>query len=297
MENEWVETKALEPLSNVAAVGLDMDLKKLGSTSVRVPAIGAGTWEMGGDTVRNTTGDEESIRALRKAIELGMYLIDTAEMYGDGHCEELVGQAIKPFPREQLFIVSKVLRNHLHYADVIKAAEHSLTRLQTDWIDLYLIHSPNPEVPMKETMEAMERLVERNLVRFIGVSNFDVAQMEEARTCFSKGEIVANQVDYSLATRSAERAVLPYCRRHQLTVMAYSPLAIGELARNKFLQGISQKYGKTAAQVALNWLITQEGIIAIPKAVNLDHLKQNAGATGWTLSEEDRARISHYFRQ
>ena len=274
-----------------------MDFKELGRTGVKVPPIGTGTWEMGGDTVRNTTGDEESIRALRRAIELGMYLIDTAEMYGDGHCEELVGRAIKPFPREQLFIVSKVWRNHMHYADVIKAAEHSLKRLQTDWIDLYLIHFPSLEVPMKETMEAMERLVERNLVRFIGVSNFDVAQMEEARSCFSKGEIVANQVDYSLAARSAERAVLPYCRRHQLTVMAYKPLARGELARNKFLQDISKKYEKTAAQVALNWLITQEGVIAIPKAVNLDHLEQNAGATGWTLSKEDRERISHYFRQ
>ncbi len=280
----------------MAVVGLDMDLEKLGNTSVKVPVIGAGTWEMGGDTVRNTIGDKESIRALRRAIELGIYLIDTAEMYGDGHCEELVGRAIKPFPREQLFIITKVWRNHMHYADVIKAAEHSLKRLQIDWIDLYLIHFPSLEVPMKETMEAMERLVERNLVRFIGVSNFDVAKMEEARSCFSKGEIVANQVNYSLAARSAERAVLPYCRRHRLTVMAYMPLARGELARNKFLEDISKKYEKTAAQVALNWLITQEGIIAIPKAVNLDHLEQNAGATGWTLSKEDRERISRYFR-
>ncbi|MFC1988620.1 aldo/keto reductase [Chloroflexota bacterium] len=274
-----------------------MDLKNLGSTSVKVPALGAGTWAMGGGTLRNTDGDEESIRALRRAIELGMYLIDTAEMYGDGHCEELVGEAIKPFPREQLFIVSKVWHNHMHYADVIKAAEHSLKRLQTDWIDLYLTHYPSLEVPMNETMEAMESLVERNLVRFIGVSNFNVAQMEEATSCFSKGEIVANQVDYSLAARSAEKDVLPYCTQHQLTVMAYSPLAKGELARNEFLHDIGKKYGKTAAQVALNWLITQEGVIAIPKAVNLNHLEQNADAAGWTLSKEDRERISQHFRQ
>ena len=274
-----------------------MDFKELGRTGVKVPAIGAGTWEMGGDTVRNTTGDEESIRALRRAIELGMYLIDTAEMYGDGHCEELVGEAIEPFSREQLFIVSKVWRNHMHYADVIKAAEHSLKRLQRDWIDLYLIHYPSLEVPMKETMEAMERLVERNLVRFIGVSNFDVAQMEEARSCFSKGEIVANQVDYSLAARSAERAVLPYCRRYQMTVMAYRPLARGELSRNEFLQEIGERYEKTATQVALNWLIVKEKVIAIPKAVDLSHLEQNAGAMGWRLSEDDVERISSHFRQ
>lgn len=274
-----------------------MDIKELGKTGVKVPAIGAGTWEIGGDTNRNTSGDAESIRALRRAIDLGMYLIDTAEMYGDGHCEELVGEAIKPFPREQILIVSKVWHNHMHHNDVIKAAEHSLKRLQTDWIDLYLIHFPSIEVPLKETMEAMERLVERSLVRFIGVSNFDVEQMEEAESYLSKTEIVANQVDYSLVARSVERAVLPYCRRHQLTVMAYQPLALGKLARNRFLQDIGKKYGKTAAQVALNWLIIQEGVIAIPKAINLDHLEQNAGATGWTLSKEDTERISYYFRQ
>ena len=272
-----------------------MDFEELGRTGVKVPAIGAGTWEMGGDTARNTSNDEESIRALKRAIELGMSLIDTAEMYGDGHCEELVGEAIKHFPREQLFIVSKVWRNHMHYRDVIKAAEHSLKRLQTDWIDLYLVHWPSLEVPMKETMEAMERLVERNLVRFVGVSNFDVDQMTEAKSCSSKVEIVANQVDYSLVSRSIEKAVLPYCRRYQMTVMAFMPLARGELARNKFLQDVGKKYGKTAAQVALNWLITQEGVIAIPKAINLDHLEQNAGASGWTLSTEDTEGISHYF--
>ena len=272
-----------------------MDFKELGRTAVKVPAIGMGTWEIGGGISRDTASDSEAIRAIRKAIELGMTLIDTAEMYAAGHSEELVGQAIKPLQREQLFIVSKVAPMNLHYADVIKAAERSLKRLQIDWLDLYLIHHPNPQVPLRETIEAMEKLVERNLVRFIGVSNFDVSQMEEARGCLSRSEIVANQVEYSLLARSAERDVLPYCRQHQMTVMAHRPLARGTLSRNKFLEEVGKKYDKTAAQVALNWLIAQEEVIAIPKAVNLDHLEQNAGAAGWKLSEEDMEYISSHF--
>ena len=273
-----------------------MDFKELGRTDVKVPVIGMGTWEIGGGISRDTAGDNEGIQAIRKAIGLGMTLIDTAEMYAAGHAEELVGEAIKPFHREQLFIVSKVAPMNLHYSDVIKAAERSLKRLQTDWLDLYLIHHPNPQVPLKETIAAMENLVEQNLVRFIGVSNFDVSQMEEVRSHLSKNNIVVNQVEYSLLDRGVERDVLPYCTQHQMTVMAHRPLARGVLSRNKFLEEIGKRYDKTAAQVALNWLIAQEKVIAIPKAVNLDHLEQNAGAAGWELSEEDMEHISSHFR-
>lgn len=273
-----------------------MDFRELGRTSVKVPAIGIGTWEMGGGISRDTTGDKEAIRAIRKAIELGMTLIDTAEMYAAGHAEELVGEAIKPFPREQLFIVSKVAPTNLHYTDVINAAEKSLERLQTDWLDLYLIHHPNPEVPLKETMAAMEKLVEQNLVRFIGVSNFNVSQMEEAKSYLSRNDMVVNQVEYSLLARSIEKDILPYCVQHQITVMAYKPLAGGGLSRNEFLQEIGKSYEKTAAQVALNWLIAREQVIAIPKAVKLDHLEQNAGAVGWELSKDDTEHISSHFR-
>lgn len=273
-----------------------MDFKELGSTSVKVPSIGIGTWEMGGGISRDTTHDKEAIRAIRKAIELGMTLIDTAEMYAVGHAEELVGEAIKPFSREQLFIVSKVAPHNLHYTDVINAAEKSLRRLQTDFLDLYLIHHPNPEIPVKETIAAMEELVKRNLVRFIGVSNFNVSQMEEARSCLYENEIVVNQVEYNLLARSIERDVLPYCVRHQITVMAHMPLARGGLSRNPFLQEIGKRYEKTAAQVALNWLIAKEKVIAIPKAVNPDHLVQNADAAGWELSKADMEQISSHFR-
>ncbi len=274
-----------------------MDLKEVGRTGVKVPAIGMGTWGIGGYSSRDSIDDNEAIRALRKGIELGMYLIDTAEMYGAGHTEEVVGEAIKPFSREQVFIVSKVSSENLHYADVIKAAEKSLKRLQTDSIDLYLIHSPNPRIPLRETIEAMEKLVERNLVRFIGVSNFDVGQMEEGKSCLSKNEIVVNQVEYSLLDRGIEKDVLPYCTQQQMTVMAYTPLAKNRLLRSEFLRQIGEKYGKTAVQVALNWLIAKEKVIAIPKAVNIGHVEENAGAMGWRLSQDDIQRISSYFRR
>ncbi len=194
-----------------------MNFKQLGRTNVKLPAIGMGTWEIGGARERDESHDKEAIKAIRKAIELRIYLIDNAEMYGAGHCEEVVGEAIKPFPRENIFVVSKVWHNHLHHDDVIKAAENSLKRLQTDWIDLYLIHSPNPRIPLRETIGAMEKLVERNLVRFIGVSNFDIGQMEERKSCLSKNEIVVNQVEYSLLDRGIEKDVLPYCTQQQMT--------------------------------------------------------------------------------
>lgn len=273
-----------------------MDLKELGKTGIKVPAIGMGTWGIGGYTTRDTTYDKEAIKALRKGIELGMYLIDTAEMYGKGHSEEIVGKAIKPFSREKVFIVTKILPEHLHYEDVIEAVRGSLKRLKLDFIDLYLIHWPNPKIPLKETMKAMEKLVEDGLIKFIGVSNFNVAEMEEARSYLSKNDIVVNQVEYSLLERSIERDLLPYCIKNRITVMAYTPLAKGRLARNEFLQEIGRKYGKTSAQVALNWLISKENVIAIPKAINLSHVEENAGAMGWRLSKTDVERISSYFR-
>jgi diketogulonate reductase-like aldo/keto reductase len=272
-----------------------MNFKELGRTGAGVPAIGMGTWGIGGYSSCDTAHDSEAIRTLRRGIELGMYLIDTAEIYGAGHAEEIVAQAIKPFSREQVFIVSKVSPQNLHYADVIKAAERSLKRLETDWIDLYLIHEPNRRIRLRETIEAMEKLVERNLVRFIGVSNFDVGQMEEARGYLCKNDMVVNQVEYSLLDRSVEKDVLPYCKQQQMTVMAYTPLAKGRLSRNQFLRQMGKKYQRTAAQVALNWLIAKQKVIAIPKAIRIEHLEENAGAMGWMLAEDDIERISSYF--
>ncbi len=272
-----------------------MDLKELNNTGIKIPAIGMGTWEIGGRFSPDYSMDEYYIEILREGIKLGMSLIDTAEMYGAGHSEEIVGEAIKIFPRESIFIVTKVLPENLKYKDLINAAYKSLKRLKTDYIDLYLIHAPNPKIPIKETMEAMEKLVEEKIVKFIGVSNFNVYQMEEARACLSNIDIVVNQVEYHLLYRKVEKEVLPYCIKNKITLMAYSPLARGLLAKNEFLKKIGEKYKKTAAQVALNWLIQKEMVVAIPKAGNLKHLIENAQTCDFRLSEEDIWEIEKQF--
>uniref|UniRef100_A0A7C4AKF9 Aldo/keto reductase n=1 Tax=Thermodesulfovibrio aggregans TaxID=86166 RepID=A0A7C4AKF9_9BACT len=272
-----------------------MEFKELGVTTVKIPAVGMGTWGIGGGFIPDYSKDKEAIKALRKGIELGMSLIDTAEMYGSGHSEEIVGEAIKTFPREKIFIVTKVLPENLRYSDLIKAAHRSLKRLKTDYIDLYLIHAPNPGIPIKESMQAMEKLVNDSIVRFIGVSNFNVYQMKQAKACLSI-DIVVNQVEYSLIERKIERDILPYCIKNKITVMAYCPLGRGILPNNKFLKEIGIKYDKTAAQVALNWLIQKKGVVAIPKAIKIEHITENAESTDWRLSKEDILVIEEHFK-
>jgi len=272
-----------------------MKLKELNNTGIKIPAIGMGTWEIGGRLSPDYSMDEYYIKILREGIKLGMYLIDTAEMYGAGHSEEIVGEAIKIFPRENVFIVTKVLPENLKYKDLINSAYESLKRLKTDYIDLYLIHAPNPKIPIKETMKAMEKLVEEKIVKFIGVSNFNVYQMEKARSYLRKTEIVVNQVEYHLLYREVEKDILPYSIKNKITLMAYSPLARGLLPKNKFLKKIGEKYKKTAAQIALNWLIQKEMVVAIPKTKNLKHLIENAQASDFCLSEEDILEIEKYF--
>ncbi len=224
-----------------------------------------------------------------------MWLIDTAEMYGAGHAEELVGQAIQAFPREKVFIVSKVLNNYLEYEEVIKACHRSLERLQADFIDLYLVHFPNYEVPLQETMEAMEKLVEQGLARFIGVSNFPLNLMKQAQSYIGTTEIQANEVKYNLKCRYDEKDLLPYCQKERITMIAYTPLEEGSLANSRLLQEVGKKYEKPAAQIALNWLICKENVVTIPKAINPGHLEENAAAIGWRMSQEDLERLSAAF--
>lgn len=271
-----------------------MVYKELDKTGIKVPAIGMGTWGIGGGLTPDYSKDEELIKVLVEGIKLGLTLIDTAEMYGAGHAEELVGEAIKQFPRESVFVITKVLPQNLTYKDLIKAAERSLKRLKTDYIDLYLIHAPNPRIPLKETMEAMEKLVEDRLVKFIGVSNFGVKEMEEAQKHLRKTTIVANQVEYSLFDRSMEREVLPYCEKKGITVIAYSPLARGAIPRDEFIGKIASKYGKTASQLALNWLIKKPNVIAIPKSSKVERLREFAEATDWEISKEDEEVLLRY---
>lgn len=260
-----------------------------------VPTLGLGTWGIGGGFWSpDTSRDKEWISALRRGIELGATLIDTAEMYGGGHSEEIVAQAIKDFDREELFIVTKLWPTHARRDDVFKAARASTRRLGT-YIDLYLLHAPASDVPICETMRAMEDLIDEGVTRFIGLSNFGVEAIEEARSCLSKTDIVAIQNKFSLLDRRDEKTVILYAQREGMMYMAYTPLEKGRLARDPFLAEIGKRYGKTAAQVALNWLIVIEPVVPIPKAARIEHVEENVGAMGWRLSIEDWEAISRKF--
>ena len=257
-----------------------MELKELGNTGVMIPEIGLGTWRYRG-----------GIEPLRKGIELGATLIDTAEGYNTEH---IIGKAVKGM-RDRVFIATKVSGRSLGYDDVLSAAEGSLSELGTDYIDLYQVHWPNSSYPIKETMSAMETLVDRGIVRFIGVSNFDLDDLREAEGALRHTPIVSNQVLYNLNERGIENELLPYCLANGITVLAYTPLDDGNLAsrprfmsskRIRVLEDISRETGKTTAQVALNWCTSRENVIAIPKSDSVERTIENCGASGWRLSEE-----------
>ena len=207
--------------------------------------------------------------------------------------------------RDQVFIATKVLGSHLSYREVLQAADNSLRRLRTDHIDLYQLHWPSSRVPIAETMGAMEELVDQGKVRFIGVSNFSATQLDEARRAMSKHEIVSNQVLYNLVDRNIEAELLPYCQRHQVTVIAYSPLERGGLTTRpllrcrramEVLEGVVTESGKTSAQVALNWCISHPNVVAIPKADRVLHVVENCNASGWTLTPEQIRVLDEAFQ-
>lgn len=264
------------------------DLKRIGSD--RVTAIGMGTWGVGGRETPDYSMDKQSVEVLRRGLELGMNLIDTAEFYGAGHSEELVGEAIKGFEREDIFIISKVWPTHFGYEEAKRAARASAKRLGTH-IDLYLLHWPVDDFRrIEETLHALEELVDEGLIRYIGVSNFDLELLKKSQEAMRKYEIVANEVKYSLKDRWVEGGLLDYMKREGIVLIAYTPLEKGSLARNGCLAEIGKRYGKTSAQVALNYLIWEENVVAIPKAGSREHLEENFGAMGWRLSEEDRKK-------
>jgi len=266
-----------------------LEYKELGRTGEKIPTLGLGTWGIGGFTSPDTAQDATAIRALRRGIELGMTLIDTAEMYGGGHTEEIVGEAIAGI-RERVFIATKVSAEHLRYDDLLRAAEGSLKRLNVSCIDLYQVHWPNPRIPISETMKAMERLVTQGKVRYIGVSNFSVEETRQAMESLARRPLASNQVEYSLLNREIESDLLPFCQRNGVTVIAYTPLAKGRVCEGRLgerLRMIGEKYGKTPAQVALNWLISKQNVIAIPKCARSEHIEENAGAIGWRLRGDD----------
>lgn len=267
-----------------------MEYKELGNTGVKLPEIGIGTWQYRG-----------GVEPIRKSISLGSFLIDTAEMYGT---EGVVGDAVEGL-RQEVFIATKVSGNHLRYDEVLRAADESLKRLKTDYIDLYQIHWPDPSVPIRETMRAMEQLVDMGKVGYIGVSNFYLKNLKEAQACLARHRIVANQVKYSLLERGIEEDMLPYCQENHITIIAHTPLDKGALTsrpllRNRaamgVLQKIAQETGKTMAQVALNWCIAKPNVIAIPKSDSVERVVENCQASGWRLTPRQMEALESAFR-
>lgn len=263
-----------------------MDYVELERTGVRLPRIGLGTWQYKG-----------GVEPLRKGVERGACLIDTAESYGT---EEIVGQAIRGM-RDRIFLATKVSPQHFRRPDLIQAADNSLRRLKTDRIDLYQLHYPSPVIPLEETMAAMEELVDAGKVRFIGVSNFWLAELKKAQSCLPKYRIVSNQMRYSLVDRTIEFGLLRYCHEAGITILAYSPLAhnmrdLGQNDRRGVLRTVAAATGRTEAQVAINWCLAREGVIAIPKADSMAHTVDNCQASDWRLSPEQISMLEQGIR-
>ncbi len=278
-----------------------MEYKKLGDSDTEVPVIGMGTWNVAPpDMYAPSSVDEGAVvEALRTGIELGLTHVDSAEMYGAGRAEKLIGEAIRG-RREKVFLATKVEPEHFTYDGVLGAARGSLKRLGTDYIDLYQLHWPTPSVPIEETMRAMEHLVDEGVIRFIGVSNFSVGQLRQARQALSKHSIVANQVKYNLLARGIEKDLLSFAERESITITAYSPFDTGYLFRQtgkgvEAVNRIAQRYDKTFAQACLNWLIARGPVITIPKSVQVGHLRENAGAAGWRMKAEDYRAVGEAF--
>ncbi len=254
-------------------------------TGAEMAVIGQGTWRMGEDPRRRA----EEIAALRLGLDLGMTLVDTAEMYAEGGAEQVVGEAIRG-RRHEVFLVSKVLPHHASYEGTRRAAEGSLRRLGTDYLDLYLLHWPGPH-PLEETLRTLQRLREEGKIRHYGLSNFDRAAMEEAEGLAGGDEIAADQVLYNLERRAIERSLLPWCQPRGVVIMAYSPLEQGQLRQRPGLVEVARRCGVSPSQVALAWTVRHPGVVAIPKASRPEHVRANAAAAQLELAEEDLARL------
>jgi diketogulonate reductase-like aldo/keto reductase len=274
-----------------------MELKVFGKTGRSVTEIGMGTYYDFSWILPARLGWKRAairkVEAIKLGLAGGISMIDTAEVYNS---EPLVAEAIQGYKREDLFIATKVTLTHLRRKALFKALERSLKRLKTSYVDLYQVHQPSPIVPIRETMDAMEELLEAGKIRAIGISNFSLKRMMEANASLKKAQLASTQMSYSLLHREIEKDVIPYCRREGIAVLAYFPLGHGKLASEKEkLRVFCEKYSKTPAQVALNWLTSQPNIFPIPRAGNPAHVKENLEASGWRLSTQDLQELDEIF--
>ena len=266
---------------------MEIPVKKL-KNGFKLPEFGLGTLQMGGQFEADFTNDEAEILAIKAAIDAGVTHIDTAEVYGTGHTEELVGKAIRGYERKKLFISSKV-KEDSPCARILKACKESLNRLGTKYLNLYLLHHYSPNCPLEESIRALDELVDKGLVKHIGVSNFTKEHLADAQK-LTKHKIVCNQVYYNLQAREPETTgLLKYCQKHDVFLVAFRPIQKGKLLEDvpEIMREMCVKYEKSSAQIAINWLISQKNVVTLAKMSNLAHLKENLGSIGWNITEGD----------
>jgi diketogulonate reductase-like aldo/keto reductase len=272
-------------------------MRKFGWTGSDVSVVGMGTWMLEGTSKE---ADRRAVQALQQGLDLGMNHIDTAEMYGNGRVEQLVSEAISG-RREDVFLVSKVLPSNASYEGTMRACERSLKRLKTEFLDLYLIHWPSNQHHIEDTMSAMEKLVEEGMIKHIGVSNFDLEELQAAQDALRNNRIACNQVLYHLGYRGIERHLLPFCEENDIAVVGYSPFGHGDFPsagskKGRILSEIASRYNRTPRQVALSFLTRKPDLFTIPKAGNLNHIRENSGGAGeWKLNDEDIMTIDRIF--
>jgi diketogulonate reductase-like aldo/keto reductase len=259
-----------------------------------LPKIGFGTWSIGGGDFANPLMDGKSLVALRSAMDTGYTHFDTAEIYANGHAEELLGHAVRDsgISREKLFITSKVQQLHLKYDKVLNSLEGSLRRLQMDYLDLYLIHWPTPQMNFEETFQALNKLVSDGRVRHLGVSNFDVDQLRSAQK-YSATPIITNQVPYRLPDdKYVENGVIRYCQENDILVTAYSPVKFRSIRVKRTIKEVAAAHSATPFQVALAWLVMQPRVITIPMSFNPQHIQENFAAADILLSGDEMTKLT-----
>jgi diketogulonate reductase-like aldo/keto reductase len=260
----------------------------------RIQKIGFGTWRIGGGSFPDRSQDDRALSALRSALKLGYTHFDTAEMYGGGHSEVLLGRAMREskVKRESLFITSKVTLAHLRFDDVLRACEGSLRRLDVDYLDLYLIHWPSDSIPLEQTFRALNQLVASGKVKHLGVSNFDLPLLKKSQS-LAETPIVTNQVPYSVFDRSyVKNGVLEYCQANNILLTAYSPVKEGHLKIDPVLQAVAAARQATPYQVALAWLVHQSNVITIPMSFDSKHQAENFNAADIELSNAEMQQLN-----
>lgn len=296
-----------------------MEAKVLGWTNEKISPLILGAWEYGSPSIIE---EQNAIKIITKAIESGINAIDIAESYWNGSSERIVGKTIKQFKRDEVFIITKVSPEHLRYNDVLRAADASLKRLDTTYIDLYLVHAPNQYVPIRETAKAMERLFNEGKIRYVGVSNFSLPLLREFREHLSKTDVAANELHYNVLIRDVEKEVFPYMLKENIPLLAYDSLGLGYLIgrkeiRNEYkwyilakevyiknleplvneITALAKELNKTPSQVVLNWLVSKDNVFAIFNTTKEEHLKENLGSLGWKLDDREIRRIDEMVKK